>query len=137
MDEALSQFQGELQRVGLQVVPHRNHLCVRLPLFASVRVHLDDGELKLHLQTGPTGPGRALAWTALGTTAIVGVLATVIGVGALTVTVAFGGVALLALELGQLVLADGCATRLMLQWGGRSVAPPPIRTPVGESVSTR
>ena len=120
MEESLVQFQHQLERVGVRVVPHRNHLGVRLPLFASVRVHVEDGDLKLHLQTGPTGPGRALAWTALVITVLVGTLANTVGVGPLTLTVTFGGVALLVLELGQLVLADGCATRLMLQWESRS-----------------
>ena len=136
MDQVLSQFQGELERVGLRVVPHRSHLCVRLPLFASVRVHVQDGELKLHLQTGPTGPGRLLAWTALSTTALVAVLAVMLGVTAITITAGFGGLALMMIELGQLVLADGCATRLMLQWSGRSEAVTPARRSAAP-VSTR
>ena len=137
VDESLSQFQHQLERVGVRVVPHRNHLCVRLPLFASVRVHVEEGDLKLHLQTGPTGPGRVLAWTAIVLTVLVGVLAHVVGVGPLTLTVVFGGLALLALELGQLVLADGCATRLMLQWESRSTSRPPSRSPLVQTTSTR
>jgi hypothetical protein len=136
VQDALSQFQGELERVGLRVVPHRDHLCVRLPLFASVRVHVLDGELKLHLQAGPTGPGRLLTWTALITTALVAVLAAAVGVGTLTITAGFGGIALMMLELGQLVLADGCATRLMLQWSGRMISAP-ARATLSDSVPSR
>jgi hypothetical protein len=137
VEESLSQFQRQLERVGVRVVPHRNHLCVRLPLFASVRVHVEEGDLKLHLQTGPTGPGRVLAWTALVTTLLVGILAHTFGVGALTLTVTFGGLALLVLELGQLVLADGCATRLMLQWESRSTAHPRSQSSFVQTTSTR
>ena len=137
MEESLSQFQRQLERVGVRVVPHRNHLCVRLPLFASVRVHVEDGDLKLHMQTGPTGPGRVLAWTALSTTILVGVLAYTVGAGPLTLTVMFGGVALLLLELGQLVLADGCATRLMLQWESRSTSHPRSRSSLVQTTNTR
>lgn len=137
MDQALAQFQGQLERVGVRVVPHKNHLCVRLPLFASVRVHVEDGDLKLHLQTGPTGPGRVLAWTAIVTTVLVGVLAYTVGAGPLTLTVMFGGVALLLLEIGQLVLADGCATRLMLQWESRSGSHPQSRSSFVGTTSTR
>lgn len=137
MDDTLSKFQDELERVGLRVVPHRNHLCVRLPLFASVRVHVQDGELKLHMQTGPTGPGRMLGWTAVCSTVLVGVLAATVGMGPLTFTAAFAAVALLVLELGQLVLADGCATRLMLQWGERSLPPRPVRPALASPIPTR
>ena len=137
MEESLVQFQSQLERVGVRVVPHRNHLCVRLPLFASVRVHVQDGDLKLHLQTGPTGPGRVLAWTAIVMTVLVGILANTVGVGPLTLTVAFGGVALLALELGQLVLADGCATRLMLQWESRATSQHRDRAPFVQTTTTR
>ena len=116
------QFQGELERLGLRVVPHRHHVCVRLPLFASVRVHVREGQLKLELQAGPASPGRALGWTAAAATVLVGGLAAVLGLGAATVTAAVGGVALLALELGQLILADGCATRLAVLWAARERA---------------
>jgi hypothetical protein len=116
MNEQLTTFRADLERTGLRVVPHRDHLCVRLPLFASVRVRVDDGELRLLTQAGPTRPGRAITWTALGGTGIVGALAFTVGVGALTVTVGVGLLALLGAELGQLVLAESCATRLAIRW---------------------
>jgi hypothetical protein len=122
VDDALSQFKADLERVGMRVVPHRNHLCVRLPLFASVRVHVRDGELDLVLQAGPTRPGRALAWTAAAGTAIVGALGAIVGVGPVMVTAAFGGLALLGVELGQLIIAEGCATRLAMRWAARSLS---------------
>jgi hypothetical protein len=129
MDPALAAFQAELERVGLRVVPHRNHLCVRLPLFASVLVRAEQGELRLEPLAGPTKPGRAMAWTSIAGTGIVGGLAFGVGLGALTVTAAVGLIALLAVEVGQIVLADGCATRLAMQWSARRALPPsPVRS---------
>jgi hypothetical protein len=132
MDSALVAFQAELERVGLRVVPHRNHLCVRLPLFTSVIVRAEQGELRLEPLAGPARPGRTMTWTAGAGTALVGGLAVGAGLGALTLTAAVGVVALLAMELGQMVLAEGCATRLAIQWMSRralpsSASPAPVR----------
>jgi hypothetical protein len=107
------------------VVPHRNHLCVRLPLFTSVLVRVENGELRLQTLAGPTRPGRVLAWTAGAGTSIVGGLAFGVDLGALTLTAAVGVVALLAMELGQMVLGEGAATRLALQWMTRRALPMP------------
>jgi hypothetical protein len=126
MDPALATFQAELERVGLRVVPHRNHLCVRLPLFTSVLVRVEDGELRLQTLAGPTRSGRVMAWTAGAGTGIVGGLAFGVGLGALTLTAAVGVVALLAMELGQIVLGEGAATRLALQWMTRRALPVPV-----------
>ena len=116
MDESLAQFQSELEHVGLRVVPHRSHLCVRLPLFASVRARVQHGELRLDLQAGPVGPARALAWTAIVATIAVVVVGRITGVGVATVATAFGGIALLILELAQLIVGEACATRLAVRW---------------------
>ena len=131
MDPALAAFQAELERVGLRVVPHRNHLCVRLPLFASVLVRVEQGELRLEPLAGPARAGRAMAWTSIAGTGVVGGLAFGLGLGALTLTAAVGVIALLAVELGQLVLADGSATRLAMHWASRRALPAsvsPIRS---------
>ena len=68
-------------------------------------------------------------------TGIVGGLAFGVGLGALTLTAGVGLIALLAMELGQIMLAEGCATRLALQWTTRRavpalVSPAPVR--IGE-----
>jgi hypothetical protein len=66
-----------------------------------------------------------MAWTAGAGTGIVGGLAFGVGLGALTLTAAVGVVALLAMELGQMVLGEGAATRLAMQWMTRRALPLP------------
>ena len=52
MDPLLQQLGAELRRTGHAVVPHGDHLCVRLAFFASVRIRLVDGVLRCEKRFG-------------------------------------------------------------------------------------
>jgi hypothetical protein len=116
----LAAFRADLEQLGYVVVPHGDHLCVRLPQFASVRVRLRDGALQFVPQFGALRRQHSSALTLGGASAaVVGALA-LTGVGALALGAAFVGVMLAARDVGRYVVTEGCITRLQLLWAARS-----------------
>src|ERR671932_2022184 len=90
-DPDLAALRTELERLGLVVAPHGDHICVRLPMFTSVRVRSEGGRLRCEPLFGPLPRNRAL----LGIPALVALVGAAFhgfGVGPLALTVAFGGV---------------------------------------------
>ncbi|HJU89843.1 MAG TPA: hypothetical protein VJ672_10650 [Gemmatimonadaceae bacterium] len=115
LDPRLMRLRSELERLGSVVVPHGSHICVRLPLAASVVVRLENGVLRCHPQLGPFGRATALGGTAVATTAgVVALLAT--GGLALPIAAAVGGVSAMMVELGGFVTAENCVTRVQTLW---------------------
>lgn len=116
----LATFRDELEALGYVVVPHGDHLCVRLPQFASVRVRLREGALQFVPQFGPFRRQHSTALTLGGASAaVIGALA-LTGVGAIAVGAAFLGVMLAARDVGRYVATEGCVTRLQLLWAVRT-----------------
>lgn len=116
----LAAFRDELEALGYVVVPHGDHLCVRLPQFASVRVVLREGALQVLPQFGPFRRQHSTALTLGGASAaVIGALA-LTGVGAIALGVAFVGVMLAARDVGRYVTTEGCVTRLQLLWAARA-----------------
>jgi hypothetical protein len=118
----LATFREELEHLGYVVVPHGDHLCVRLPQFASVRVHLREGALQFVPQFGPLRRQHATALTLGGTSAVVVGALALTGVGAVALGAAFVGVMLAARDVARYVVTEGCVTRLQLLWAGRAAA---------------
>lgn len=115
LDPRLMRLRSELERLGSVVVPHGSHICVRLPLAASVVVRLENGVLRCHPQLGPLGRSTALGGTAAATT--VGVIALLATGGlALPIAAAVGGVSAMLVELGGFVTAENCVTRIQTLW---------------------
>ena len=121
-DPALAALRGELERTGYVVVPHVRHVCVRLPLLASVVVSTDGDALLLRPQVGPLRRSRALLLGALGAPAAVATAFATLGVGALSLGVAAASVAYLITDAYRLILTEGCVARLQSLWTG-TVAP--------------
>jgi hypothetical protein len=118
----LAAFRDDLEELGYIVVPHGDHLCVRLPQFASVRVRLPDDTLEFVRQCGPLRRHHSSALTLGGASAaVIGALAFT-GIGALALGVGFVGVMLAARDVGRYVVTEGCITRLQLLWAARSGA---------------
>jgi hypothetical protein len=118
----LAAFRADLEELGYIVVPHGDHLCVRLPQFASVRVRLRDDTLQFVPQFGPLRRHHSSALTLGGASAaVIGALA-LTGVGALALGVGFVGVMLAARDVGRYVVTEGCITRLQLLWAARAGA---------------
>ena len=112
MDSTLIELRQTLDRLGYVVVPHGDHLCVRLPLAASVRVYSSNGRLRLVSRFGPFGRMTGvLATAAVGVAALAGTLA-MIGLGPVALVVGFLAVVGLAHDGYRFVLTESCMTRL-------------------------
>src|SRR5918999_4750569 len=98
-DPEIAALRTELEQLGIVVAPHRDHLCVRLPLFASVRVRVDEhGRLDCEPMFGPLNRTHAL----LASTSLL----TAVTLGALYVT----GTSPLALGAAFLTIMSGLAS---------------------------
>ena len=92
-DPETAALRAELERLGVVVAPHSDHLCVRLPLFASVRVRIDEqGRLDCEPMFGPLPRTRALLLSTTVLTALAGGLLYTTGASPLALTVAFAGI---------------------------------------------
>src|SRR5215207_8588682 len=114
MDPELEALGAELRRLGTTVVPHGDHLCVRLPYFTSVRVRMEGGELRFHTRFGLASRDWAIF-------APIGVLGTASASlylsGTNEVAAALTGfLALLsgAFNLARLVLSENAVTRVQM-----------------------
>jgi hypothetical protein len=133
-DPEIAALRTDLERLGIVVAPHKDHLCVRLPLFAAIRVRLEDGNLRCDPFFGPLPRTSELLLTFGGLTALVGNLFYVVGATPAALTAGFAGVMIAAAQVCRFVLTESCITRLQLLWaarmGGRrdvpSVSPPPL-----------
>ena len=118
IDEELRNLESELKRTGAVVVPHASHLCVRLPLLASVIVTRRESDLVCEPQLGPFRRTSVLVGTAVATAAGVGALAAASDFALALTAGAVGGM-LMMLELAGLVLVESCVTRVQLLWATR------------------
>ena len=111
VDNSLIELRQTLDRLGYVVVPHGDHLCVRLPLGASVRVYSSTGRLRLVSRFGPFGRMTGVLATAtVGVAGLAGALAA-LGLGPALV-VGFLAVVGLAHDGYRFVLTESCMTRL-------------------------
>ena len=114
-DPALVTLRAELERRGMVVVPHGDHLCVRLPLFVSVRLRREGGTLRAIPQLGPLtrGPGFAATLAPLLATGagilVAGLTAPLVAAACVALGVALAGVS-------AVVIAEGCLTRVTVLW---------------------
>ena len=112
-------FQRRLETTGVVVAVHADHLCVRLPLLASVRVRYDGARLAFDPRFGTSSRTMATASALLGSTAAVAVLV-FSGVG-LPIVVGVGVLAVLgsAYDTMRYVVTESAITRVALLWAGR------------------
>lgn len=123
---ALVEFQTELERLGFVVVCHGDYICVRLPLIASVRIHLNAGHLHFEPRFGTFSRGTSLVVTpTLALLAVAGVAA--VASVPVTILAAFGGILTVLYDVSRVVMTEGAMTRLQLLWTTRP--PPPERAP--------
>ena len=121
----LAAFRADLEELGYVVVPHGDHLCVRLPQFASVRVKLDADGLQFIPQFGPLRRNHSSALTLGGASAAVIAALALTGVGAVALGAAFLGTMLAARDVGRYIVTEGCITRLQLLWTARAAGATP------------
>ncbi len=114
----------DAQRSGHVVVPHGDHICVRLPLLASVHVRYEGGGLRFRAKFGIMERSRALLSTfAIGTTAVMVAAATDASTSAV-VAVSAGAVLAALYDTCRFVLTENCITRLQVLWASGRAAPP-------------
>ncbi len=110
----------ELERLGAVVAPHRDHLCVRLPLFASVRVRVDEqGRLDCEPMFGPLSRTKALLFSTTALTALAGGLLYTTGASPAALTAAFVAIMSAIGSSWRFVLTESCVTRVQLLWAAR------------------
>jgi hypothetical protein len=122
-DPEVAALRSELERLGIVVAPHSDHLCVRLPLFASVRVRVDEqGRLDCEPMFGMLSRTRALLVSTTVLTALGGGLLYTTGASPLALTVAFAGIMSAFGSVCRFVLTENCITRIQLLWMARKSA---------------
>jgi hypothetical protein len=118
-DPEIAALRTELERLGIVVAPHSDHLCVRLPLFAAVRIRTQDGNLRCDPIFGPLPRTTELLLTLSGLTALVGCLFYFGGPTPAALTVGFAGIMAAAAQVCRFVLTENCITRVQLLWAAR------------------
>jgi hypothetical protein len=141
-DPEIAALRTDLERLGIVVAPHRDHLCVRLPLFASVRVRVDDdGRLNCDPMFGPLRRTPALLFSTTLLTAIAVGLFYFTGLSPLSVGAAFLSIMSGLGSVWRFVLTENCITRVQLLWAARMgaraelrAAPPQASLPAPRAV---
>jgi hypothetical protein len=112
LDPALLTLRSELEHLDYVVVPHGDHICVRLPLISSVRIRHDGDRFRFTPQFGPFRRSGGLLLTSAVSVAAVAGAAFTVGLAPLTLVVGFLGVMALAHDACRFVITEGCLTRL-------------------------
>ncbi|MDQ3674306.1 MAG: hypothetical protein M3365_08030 [Gemmatimonadota bacterium] len=124
LDAALVSLRSELEQLDYVVVPHGDHICVRLPLLSSVRIRHDGDRFRFTPQFGPLRRSGGLLVTSGVSVAAVAGAAFAVGLAPITLVVGFLGVIALAHDACRFVVTEGCLTRLQnIIAGGLQRAP--------------
>jgi hypothetical protein len=119
-DPEIAALRAELEQLGNVVAPHRDHLCVRLPLFASVRVRIDEqGRLDCEPLFGPLNRTHAVQ---LSTTVLTGSAAALLfltGASPVALFVALLGIMSGLASVWRFILTENCITRVQMLWAMR------------------
>jgi len=112
IDPALLTLRSQLEQLDYVVVPHGDHICVRLPLISSVRIRHEDDRFRFTPQFGPFRRSGGLLFTSGVSAAAVAGAAFAVGLAPVTLVVGFLGVMALAHDACRFVITEGCLTRL-------------------------
>lgn len=108
----LASLAQRLDACGMVVVPFKDYLEVRLPLFASVRVRLVDGRLKFDPRFGPFPRDRSTWGTLLAFAAVIASVLLEFGVTPVSVMLGFLSVSSSASTAIRFQLTETCITRV-------------------------
>lgn len=129
LDPELLTLCSRLEQLDYVVVPHGDHICVRLPLISSIRIRHNGGRFRFTPQFGPFRRSGGLLFTSGVSAAAVAGTAFVVGLAPLTLVVGFLGVIALAHDACRFVITEGCLTRLQnIIATSASLRPDPDRT---------
>jgi hypothetical protein len=135
----LAGFERRLEAAGMVAAVHADHLCVRLPLLASVRVRYDGARLSFEPRFGAASRTVATISTFGSVSALlVGMTLAGIAAPALVAVGAFGALAS-AYDVMRYVVTESAITRVTMLWtsaGERSAAEigPGTTVPLGAPV---
>jgi hypothetical protein len=133
-DPEVAALRTDLEQLGVVVAPHRDHLCVRLPLFASVRVRVDEqGRLDCEPMFGPLPRTHAVLFSTTLLTAVAGGLLYTTGSSPAALTVAFLAIMSALGNAWRFILTENCVTRVQMLWTarlrGRGATASPLAAP--------
>ena len=133
----LVSFERRLEESGIVAAVHSDHLCVRLPLLASVRLRFDGTRLTVDPRFGAASRTVATASTFGSVSALVVGMA-VSGV-ALPAIVAVGAIGVLAsaYDVMRFIVTESAITRVTYLWAARRTATAPLAIGSGPAVPVR
>ena len=114
IDPQLERLGAELSRTGHTVVPHGDHLCVRLPFFASVRIRVTNGVLRCEQRFGLMSRDLAVfGGTGLLATVTAGAFA-LRGIDPVSFALAFVSVLAAMTDVIRVTVSEAATTRVQL-----------------------
>lgn len=116
IDSPLRELEQRLRSAGVVVAPFRDHLEIRLPLFASVRVSIADGQLVCEPRFGFVARDRATWVTLIGLSMVTALFLLTQGVTPVSVTLGFLGVSSTASTAIRYQLTESAITRVQTAW---------------------
>ena len=116
IEPPLRELERRLRSAGIVVAPFRDHLEIRLPLFASVRVSIADGQLVCEPRFGFVARDRATWATLIGLGAVTAVFLLTQGVTPVSVMLGFLGVSSTASTAIRYQLTESAITRVQTAW---------------------
>jgi hypothetical protein len=138
LDPALLTLRTELEHLDYVVVPHGDHICVRLPLISSVRIRHNGDRFRFTPQFGPFRRSGGLLFTSGVSAAAVAGSAFTFGLDPATLVIGFLGVIALAHDACRFIITEGALTRLQ-QIIATTIGPhtPPRGIPRGAPTNPR
>lgn len=115
-DLRLRELERRLRSAGIVVAPFPDHLQVRLPLFASVRVSIADGQLVCEPRFGFVARDRATWVTLMGLGLATAVFLLTQGVTPVSLTLGFLSVSSTASTAIRYQLTESAITRVQTAW---------------------
>jgi hypothetical protein len=135
---SLSELAERLRANGTVVVPFKDYVEIRLPLFASVRVSIVDGRLLCDPRFGFIPRDRATWASLIGVAAVTVAFFLDYGVGPFSVALGFLGVSSTGSMAIRYQLTESCITRVQTAWmlmavgGSTALAPREVQRELGE-----
>ena len=124
----LAELAERLRANGTVVVPFRDYLEIRLPLFASVQVRITNGQLACEPRFGFVPRDRATWASLIGVAVVTAVFLLQFGVTPLALMLGFLGVSSTGGMAIRYQLTESCITRVQLAWmlmtSGKISSPP-------------
>ena len=120
----LRELEHRLRAVGMVAVPFRDHLELRLPLFASIRVSIVNGQLVCEPRFGFIPRDRATWVTLMGIGVLTAVLLLTQGLTPFSVMFGFLGVSSTGSTAIRYQLTESAITRIQMQWMAMTAGQP-------------